>query len=165
MKFGSKKNIIPLSFLLVGRLFGAASATEDADLEQKQRVRKVDEFEYQLENRADPFLPFIDDNEQGLDPDDEIVDEENRPLTGMQLFEPGQLTLVAVMSVGSKNIAMVEDHAGKGYRLDVGMPIGKRGIIHHIGKDEVKITETSKTRAGRIIKKEIVMRLKKEEDR
>ncbi|MCI5224422.1 MAG: hypothetical protein D3924_17580 [Candidatus Electrothrix sp. AR4] len=165
MTFTSKKYFLPLLiFLVVGLVSGSASATEDAEVEQGQRLREVDKFQYKYENRPDPFLPFIS-KEAVIDPIDLVDDEPGKVLKGMQLFEPGQLKLVAVMSIGNKSIAMVEDIAGKGYRLDVGMPIGRNGVIHDISDEQVKITETSKTRAGRIIKKEIIMRLKKEGDK
>ena len=82
----------------------------------------------------------------------------------MQLFEPGQLKLVALLKLGSKNVAMAEDVAGKGYRLDENMLIGRYGIINRITDEQVEITEQYKTQTGRQITKEIVMRLKKESD-
>jgi Tfp pilus assembly protein PilP len=59
---------------------------------------------------------------------------------------------------------MVEDVTGKGYRLDENMLIGRYGIINRIGDEKVEITESYKTKTGRVVTKEIVMRLKKEGD-
>jgi type IV pilus assembly protein PilP len=124
--------------------------------------KKIPAFEYKLEGRPDPFAPFIS---RQIDvrkiKSDEIIDE-NKELTGMQRFEPGQLTLVAVLYSGNKHIAMVEDVTGKGYMLNEGTPIGRHGVVSRIALQQVVITETAHTRAGKEIKNTIVMRLNKE---
>jgi len=86
-------------------------------------------------------------------------------LSGMRLFEPGQLTLVGTMLSPQKEIALVEDQTKKGYILKLGMPIGKRGIVTHIEPEQIIITETAKTRAGQEIKSTVTMRLNKEGDK
>ncbi|PID72947.1 MAG: hypothetical protein CR992_00710 [Desulfobacterales bacterium] len=118
------------------------------------------DFEYVLADRADPFMPFITEKSATSDIDmNEIVDPEE-PLTGMQLFEPGQLTLVALMDTGGRSVAMAEDFTGKGYVLTEGMKIGKRGTIVRIAANSVFIEETARTRAGKEIVTEVVMTLK-----
>lgn len=122
-----------------------------------------DTFHYVMENRADPFLPFITEKSASAGVDmNEIVDSEE-PLTGMQLFEPGQLTLVALLQTGANAVAMVEDFTGKGYILTEGTKIGKRGIVTDIASNSVIIEETARTRAGKEIITKVVMTLKKEE--
>jgi type IV pilus assembly protein PilP len=119
-------------------------------------------FEYKLENRPDPFVPFI--SEKAASPSvnmDEIVDPTG-PLTGMQLFEPGQLTLVGLVKKGGENLAMVEDFTGKGYVLTEGTKIGRRGVVKDIAPQSVLIEETAVTRAGKKNVTEIVMLLKKD---
>ena len=119
-------------------------------------------YEYQLENRPDPFAPFITEKAAAASVDmNEIVDE-NGPLTGMQLFEPGQLTLVALLKKDAEDMAMVEDFTGKGYVLTEGTKIGRRGIVKDIAPKSVIIEETAVTRAGNKITTEVVMLLKKE---
>ena len=81
---------------------------------------------------------------------------------GMQLFEPGQLTLVALLQKGTEDIAMVEDFTGKGYVLTEGIKIGRRGVVKDIAPNSVLIEETAETRAGKKIVTEVVMILKKE---
>lgn len=125
----------------------------------------VKTFIYELEGRPDPFVPFITPKATtatALDPN-EII-EDDVVLTGMQLFEPGQLTLVAVLFAQGSPIAMVEDVTGKGYILTEGIPIGRRGVVSDILSSEVRITETAKTRAGKEILSTITMKLKKEGD-
>jgi len=126
--------------------------------------RENDTFTYRLEGRPDPFVPFITPKAATTKPllnPDEIVDE-NVELTGMRQFEPGQLKLVAVQQSGKQRIAMVEDVTGKGYILRVGMPIGRRGVVSEIRPEQVLITETARTRAGKELVNTVVMRLNKE---
>ncbi len=128
--------------------------------------REDDSFTYRLEGRPDPFVPFITPKAATTKPllnPDEIVDE-NVELTGMRQFEPGQLKLVAVLQSGGQRIAMVEDVTGKGYILRVGMPIGRRGVVSEILPQQVIVTETARTRAGKELVNTVVMRLNKEGD-
>ena len=119
-------------------------------------------FEYILENRPDPFVPFLTEKAATASVDMNEVIDKNEALTGMQLFEPGQLTLVALMQKGTEDIAMVEDFTGKGYVLTEGTKIGRRGVVKDIAPNSVLIEETAETRAGKKIITEIVMLLKKE---
>lgn len=135
----------------------AASATENA-----ATAAAVAPFEYQLENRADPFVPFITEKAATSSVDMNEIVEENIPLTGMQLFEPGQLTLVATLRKDAGSVAMVEDFTGKGYVLLKGTKIGKRGLVKEIDPNAVIIEETAVTRAGKEIITKVVMTLKKE---
>lgn len=117
-------------------------------------------FEYVIEGRNDPFVPFISEKSQVAKIDDILpIDDQ---LTGMQLFEPGQLNLVAIVMVEEQDFAMVEDTTGKGYILRTGMEIGRRGIITSIQSNKVTIEETAFTRAGKKLTSNIVMLLKKE---
>lgn len=120
-------------------------------------------FEYLLENRIDPFLPFISEKAatQSTKDMNEIVDT-NEALTGMQVFEPGQLTLVALLEKEGNKFAMVEDPTGKGYVITEGTKIGKRGVVKTIVPNKVLIEETAQTRAGKKIITHIDMVLKKE---
>jgi type IV pilus assembly protein PilP len=140
-----------------------ALSTDNNDIAiQSQDSPKPLPFEYQMENRPDPFAPFITEKAAAASVDmNEIIDS-SEPLTGMQLFEPGQLTLVALLKKGSEDIAMVEDFTGKGYVLTEGTKIGRRGVVKNIAPKSVIIEETAVTRAGKKIVTEVVMLLKKE---
>jgi Tfp pilus assembly protein PilP len=132
-----------------------AAATESAAPTQ-------DDFEYLVANRKDPFVPFITEKAATSDAElDEIVEVEGE-LTGMQLFEPGQLSLVALMKSGDQDYAMVQDFTGKGYVINKGTKIGKRGVVIEIAPNKVVIEETAQTRAGQKIVTNTVMVLKKE---
>jgi type IV pilus assembly protein PilP len=123
-------------------------------------------YAYNAEGRFDPFKPFValkSSSPTQQDPN-EIVDDGNE-LTGMQLFEPGQLTLVGVMFSSQEPIALVEDQTRKGYVLKLGNLIGKRGVVSSIDPRQVVVTETAKTRAGKEMKSTTTMRIKKEGDK
>ncbi|RPJ12296.1 MAG: hypothetical protein EHM37_09350, partial [Deltaproteobacteria bacterium] len=91
-----------------------AIATEDATADPPEVVENA-AFEYVLENRCFLFMPSTTEKAAAASVDmNEIVDKQEQ-LTGMQLFEPGQLTLVAVLKAGAQDYAMVQDTTGKGY--------------------------------------------------
>jgi hypothetical protein len=124
--------------------------------------KKDDTFAYRFEGRLDPFMPFISDKvESNLDPN-EIVEDADQ-LTGMQLFEPGQLTLVALVESQDQKFAMVEDVTGKGYIIKEGTKVGRRGVVRSIVPNKVLIEEIAVTRAGKKLTSDIVMVLRKEE--
>lgn len=121
-------------------------------------------FSYQLENRPDPFIPFITEKATSAKVNlNEIIDS-SEPLTGMQLFEPGQLTVVAILKKGPEDIAMVQDFTGKGYILKEGMKLGRRGVVKDIATNVVLVEQTAVTRGKKKIITEVPMLLKNEGD-
>ena len=124
------------------------------------------DYTYRHEGRHDPFKPFVTAkavSQSALDPN-EIVDEQV-VFSGMQMFEPGQLTVVGVMFTSHEPLALVEDQTNKGYIIKIGTLIGKRGVVTSIDDQKVIVTETAKTRSGKEIKSTIAMKLKKEGDK
>lgn len=117
----------------------------------------LSDFVYQRGNRPDPFTPFI--SEQTVT--DQIKTEEE-VLTGMRLFEPGQLTLVAITSSGRTPLALVQDSTGKGYILKQGLAIGRKGIVKSIMPNAVLIEESFLNSAGQKRNRAIKMVLRKE---
>ncbi|MBT8329564.1 MAG: pilus assembly protein PilP [Desulfofustis sp.] len=154
------------AFFLFQVCFAADPQNDDAIAPEEATPIEIEksasDYEYQVDDRADPFSPFVTGPAQTnpVTPD-EIV-EEDEVLTGMQLFEPGQLTLVALLMTGGDTVAMVQDFTGRGYVLEEGMKIGRRGIITRITEDKVLIEETARTRSGKVLKNEIAMVLKRE---
>lgn len=147
-------------------VIGHAQVSDTERLIQAGILERTNSYSYVIEGRADPFKSFISAQAaapSGLDPN-EIVDEDER-LTGMQLFEPGQLTLVGIMHSPASEMAFVEDQAKKGYVLKVGTLVGRRGVVAQIDPDQVLIEETAKTRSGQEIITTVTMRLNKEGDR
>ncbi|MEJ2033583.1 MAG: hypothetical protein P8Y63_11210 [Deltaproteobacteria bacterium] len=112
-------------------------------------------FVYQREGRSDPFVPFI--------PEKLIeapVDE--KELTGMRRFEPGQLTLVSIVFTESKPLAMVQDSTGKGYIITKGSKIGRSGVVSEIIPNEVVIEQKMLTTTGEKRTRTVEMVLRKE---
>lgn len=154
-----------ISFLLFTALSSFAATATDTTLQNLAIQTGADSFEYMLEGRADPFVPFL--SEKATVPNAPTVDmneiiEKDMVLSGMQLFEPGQLTLVALIQSGSGDLAMVQDFTGKGYVILEGTKIGRRGVVKNIAPNTVIIEETAETRAGKKIITKVVMTLKKE---
>ena len=139
----------------------------DSDFSNLEKKVELEEYNYAMEGRTDPFRPFITPKAAqpaGLDPN-EIIDEQ-KILSGLQLFEPGQLTLVGVLNNNNAGaIALVEDQTKKGYILKQGVAIGKRGVVTQIEGEQVIVTEISKTRAGKEITNTLIMKLNKEGDK
>jgi len=163
MKLSAKSFTIGLllsSSLLLNSL--PLSAAENDELGSLSETIDESRFEYILENRPDPFVPFLSEKAATVNVDMNEVVDNKEVLSGMQLFEPGQLTLVALMQNGSEGIAMVEDFTGKGYVLTEGIKIGRRGVVKDIASNTVLIEETAVTRAGKKIISEVMMILKKE---
>ncbi|WP_163337868.1 pilus assembly protein PilP [Desulfopila sp. IMCC35008] len=137
----------------------ATSGTNSMISDTKQ---DTETFSYELESRRDPFVPFLSPKSTSSSVDlDEIVDTAGE-LSGMQVFEPGQLNLVALLERDNVRYAMVEDVTGKGYILSQGIKIGRRGVVKDIIPNKVLIEETAFTRAGKKIVTQVVMVLKKE---
>jgi len=165
---GRKRLLAKLVFLCLLTFYsGTSFSADNNELVPLSSILKspVNTFEYEIEGRPDPFVPFITEKAAAAKIDlvdmNEIIDKTDQ-LTGMQLFEPGQLNLVALLKSGIKDIAMVEDFTGKGYILTEGTLIGKRGVVKDIAPNVVVIEETAVTRAGKKIISEIKMVLKKE---
>lgn len=116
-----------------------------------------DSFNYNRVGRPDPFMPFIKETvvTSGL----EVPEQE---LVGMQKFEPGQLTLVAIVITENGPLAMVEDSVGRGYVIRNGTEIGRTGIVDSIADNIVVIKQWYKTTAGEERYKSVEMLLKKE---
>ncbi len=127
--------------------------------------KSTSDYEYEIDNRADPFAPFVSGPAKSNPVTPDEIIENDEVLTGMQLFEPGQLTLVALMMTGGDTQAMVQDSTGRGYVIEEGMKIGRRGVITRITDNKVLIEETARTRSGKVLKNEIAMVLKREGDK
>lgn len=155
-------------FMIVILLFNCLMTEEvrSDELGDQSGSTPSSNYVYVTVGRPDPFKPFVAPkaNVSPLSDPNEIV-EDNVSLDGMQLFEPGQLTLVGTMISPKQEIALVEDQTKKGYVIKPGTLIGKRGVVSKIGSDEVVVTETAKTRSGQEIKSTVMMKLNKEGDR
>ena len=116
-----------------------------------------DPFTYSRIGRSDPFMPFVSAKVVSAD-----FAAPLQVLTGMQKFEPGQLSLVAIVFAEDGPMAMVQDSVGKGYILRNGTKIGRSGIVDGITGNLVVVKQRYKTTAGEDRYKTVEMLLKKE---
>lgn len=133
-------------------------AAKEAVVESPLQKLLDQPFTYQQENRPDPFMPFIAASTMKAAADQKKA----KPLTGMQLFEPGQLNLVGILFNGSKALAMVQDSTGKGYIIKRNTKIGRHGIVTAIMPNEVVIKEWFLKSSGKKIYRDNIMVLRKE---
>jgi len=113
-------------------------------------------FVYRREGRPDPFFPFLTQ---------EILRAETRAreeLPGMQRFEPGQLTLVAIIFAAREPLAMVQDSAGIGYVLKKGTQVGQSGKVVAIDRNKVVIEQAVSIPGSEQKTRKIEMILKRE---
>ena len=128
-------------------------------LEELLESMKTEEFTYETEGRPDPFKPFISEKViQSIDDNN----QEPETLTGMRQFEPGQLTLVAIMFTESNPMAMVEDSSHRGYIIRRGTKLGKSGIVSDILPNQVIIKQLSYSMAREKKYRTVEMTLRKE---
>jgi type IV pilus assembly protein PilP len=147
-------------FLLI--ILSLSAGYIQAEVAKKtDQVYKPTMYIYQLDGRSDPFLPFLSQKKTG-GPPEFIVELAKDRGKGWLRIEPGQLKLAAVIFAQGGWRAVAEDVSGQGYFLYEGMPLGNYGIVKKIENGRVIVEEVYQTSSGRLITKEIVMRLKKE---
>lgn len=134
--------LVCISILFANTLFAQIETTKPASDPQETVLEKeapeIEEFVYKWEGRPDPFMPFI--SEKTVKAETEAAEKE---LTGLQRYEAGQLTLVAIVFSNDIPSAMVQDSIGKGYMIKEGTKIGKSGVVESIRANEVLIKEES----------------------
>jgi len=168
-----------LVFLLGPNFVKAALAEEKsaAPTSAEQEPEKLDAqaileevlksyFTYGRENRSDPFTPFVQKQKQTAQTSQQVADstvvaDEEVP-TGMQLFEPGQLTLASIVLMQDKALAMVQDSLGQGYIIEKGTKIGRRGEVEDILPNLVIIRQWSESLSGKRKYRTIEMVLRNE---
>ncbi len=118
-------------------------------------------FTFATASHSDPFMSFIQDRMMKAEAAAE-ANAGSEPLTGMQLFEPGQLDLVAILFSGNQALAMVQDSTGKGYIIKKGTKIGRRGQVAEIMPNTVVIKDWFISSSGEKLFKNNEMVLRKE---
>jgi Tfp pilus assembly protein PilP len=117
-------------------------------------------YTYDGSNRRDPFKPLIATNTIS-DPD---PDKEKRNCPPTQEFELASLKLVAVVWGNMGRKAMLKAPNGRGYAVTEEMLIGRNcGRIRRIESNAVVIEETRRDTEGRVLKEEVVLRLRERE--
>lgn len=124
-------------------------------LEKLLESMQMGSFEYQVEDRPDPFMPFISEKiVQSTDP------RSSENLSGMRQLEPGQLSLTAILFTETNPMAMVEDSSHKGYVIRRGTRIGKSGIVTDILPNAViiKVQSSYSTQEQKYTTVEMILR-------
>jgi type IV pilus assembly protein PilP len=114
-----------------------------------------DPFIYQREGRTDPFEKFI---RERLTVSKAPVEE----LTGMRKFEPGQLTVVAIVMGATDKFAMMQDSNNQGYIIREGILLGRTGVVEAIVPNKVIVKNYTYNLAGDKIYKTVEMVLNRE---
>jgi type IV pilus assembly protein PilP len=86
-------------------------------------------------------------------------------LTGMRKFEPGQLTVVAIILRHDDRFAMVQSANNQGYIIREGLLLGRTGVVEAIAPNKVVVKNYTYNLAGDRIYKTVEMLLKKEGER
>ena len=124
---------------------------------------ELGKYEYQMDNRPDPFFPFIQ-SQTGVRPSVNPQQPEGAKNQNPDVpLEPGQIKIVAVIFSRENWTAVAEDVTGRGYFLKVGTTVGSYGVVKKIGIKQVLIEETYTT--PRLIVKKIALRLQQEGNR
>ena len=98
-------------------------------------------FFYRQTGRPDPFMPFLAIRTAA----DDLSDEE---LTGLRRFEPGQLSLTAIVLGERAPLAMVQDASGYGHIIRPGTAIGRSGTVESITTNRVTIRQQVSSLTG-----------------
>ncbi len=150
----------------------------DRRLTTRERLVKAllsDDFHYDPKDLTDPFVPFIV-KEEAPEPEFALPKEEDReppkpqlPLTPLQKMSLGEVEsgLRAILLGPGERKALIEDNAGRGYIVAVGTPVTDNdGVITDIFQDGLIIRQQIWDRkAKRYLPKDIIVKLKKEEER
>ena len=137
----------------------AAEGQKEANFTEKMSdilfQEEEDAFVYKREGRNDPFVPFVQERVVST----EVPVEE---LTGMRKFEPGQLSVVAIVMSPMDKFAMVQDSNNQGYIIREGILLGRTGVIEAIVPNKVIVKNYTYNLAGDKIYKTVEMVLKQE---
>ena len=159
--------VVLATCMVIGMQCAAAFSAEEPAAEKQKELKftekmaailfqePTDAFVYTREGRSDPFVPFIEERVEAKD----LPIEE---LTGMRKFEPGQLTVVAIVSSARDSFAMVQDSNNQGYIIREGILLGRTGIVEAIVPNKVIVKNYTYNLAGDKIYKTVEMVLKQE---
>lgn len=123
---------------------------------------KTDEeaYTYEAAGRRDPFRPLITVRKPTAP-----VDEANMTCPPLQDFELASLRLVAIVwgELGRK--AMVKAPNGRGYAITEEMLVGRScARVQRIETHAVIVEEARRDADGNVLKEEVVIRLREEEE-
>jgi Tfp pilus assembly protein PilP len=116
-------------------------------------------YAYNASNRRDPFIPLIADTPPAVAQSEDRV---NCP--PLQDFELASLKLTAIVWGDLGRKAMFKAPNGRGYSVTEEMLIGRNcGRVRRIESNAVVIEESRKDSQGKVLKEEVVLRLREQE--
>ena len=120
---------------------------------------------YDSKRRVDPFIPLIAEKNAFAGSVSSGDSKPKRTLTPLEKLELSQVTLVAVVEMQGRTIAMVEEASGKGYEVSIGTYIGPNGgRVTSITSKGIEIEETVKDYQGKHRKRYEEIKFHKSED-
>jgi Tfp pilus assembly protein PilP len=122
---------------------------------------KTDEepYLYNASNRRDPFIPLI-----AATPPAVVQSEDRVDCPPLQEFELASLKLTAIIWGDLGRKAMLKAPNGRGYSVTEEMLIGRNcGRVRRIESNAVVIEETRRDSQGKVLKEEVVLRLREQE--
>jgi hypothetical protein len=137
------------------------AAEEQKELKFTEKMAAIlfqesdDSFVYKRERRTDPFVSFIQEKVV-------VTQAPIEELTGMRKFEPGQLSVVAIVMSPDDKVAMVQDSNNQGYIIRAGILLGRTGVVEAIVPNKVIVKNYTYNLAGDKIYKTVEMVLNQE---
>ncbi len=105
-------------------------------------LKPADSEVYVAKSMVDPFKPLIQEKKEIPAPEIKKPEKPQRILTPLEKMELSQIKLSAVVIMGDRRIAMVEEATGKGYEVGIGTYMGKnQGQVVDITFDTVVVKE------------------------
>ncbi len=125
---------------------------------QQQETPPKEQYTYIPGERRDPFLSLLRRGEQPGDFGSE--------LTPLQKVNLSEIKLVGIVKDPEGNVALIQTPDGKGYSLRQGVPVGKNeGVVEKVLEDQIVVKEKQTDFLGQIKVTEVVIKLKRGEER
>jgi Tfp pilus assembly protein PilP len=124
-------------------------------------IPKADEepYTYDASARRDPFKPLLAPSKPPP-----LVVEDHLNCPPLQDFELASLKLIAIVWGDLGRKAMLKAPNGRGYSVTEQMLVGRNcGRVQRIDSNAVVIEETRRDAEGKVLKEEVVLRLREQE--
>ena len=154
-------------FVIIGLQGMDVFAAEEKAVEEQKELKFTEKmaailfqdpgesFVYKRAGRTDPFVSFIKEKLV-------VTQAPVEALTGMRKFEPGQLTVVAIILGAADKFAMVQDSNNQGYIIREGLLLGRTGVVEDVVPNKVIVKNYTYNLAGDKIYKTVEMVLNQE---
>lgn len=116
-------------------------------------------YHYDASMRRDPFKPLL-----APTPPTAMIVEDQPNCPPLQDFELASLKLIAIVWGDLGRKAMLKAPNGRGYSVTEQMLVGRNcGRVQRIDSKTVVIEETRRNAQGKVLKEEVVLRLREQE--